>query len=305
MAATQTAPPPQRGSKLTAFLNAASGTADAAREALTKAGFEVEALQPPEMEQRLKQAVEGGARRIVVAGGDGTIATAAALVANTEVELAIIPAGTLNHFAKDHNIPTDFGQAALVAANGHVIRADIGYVNDTVFLNTSSIGAYVTFVRVREQLEKYLGYRIASLIALVRTWARLRTFSVTLEVEGMKKTYRSSMVFIGSGERELKMPILGSRVKNGRPGLHVMIVGGRKRARLFAVALAAVARGNKGAEELPEFDDFVVDGCRIDLTRSGTLIGLDGELKQMRTPLDYRIERDALRLVVAPPDGTD
>jgi diacylglycerol kinase family enzyme len=182
-----------------------------------------------------------------------------------------------------------------------VTAADIAYANDEVFLNTSSIGAYVTFVRVREQLEKYLGYRIASFFALIRTWARLRIFTVTLEVEGMKKTYRSSMVFIGAGERELKLPTLGNRVKNGRRGLHVMIVDGRKRGRVFAVALAGVAKGTKGAEELPEFDEFLVDSCRIDLTRPHSLIGLDGELKQLRTPLDYRIERDALRLVVPAP----
>jgi hypothetical protein len=52
---------------------------------------------------------------------------------------------------------------------------------------------------------------------------------------------------------------------------------------------------------LPEFDNFVVDSCRIDLTRPRATIGLDGELKRMQTPLDYRIERDAIRLVVAQP----
>ena len=304
MAATQTAPSSSRGSKLKAYLNASSGTADAAREALTKAGFEIEAVQPPEMEERLKQALEAGARRIVVAGGDGTIATASALVAKKDIELAILPAGTLNHFAKDHNIPTDLEKAAELATGGQVTNADIAYANDEVFLNTSSIGAYVTFVRVREQLEKYLGYRIASLVALIRTWVRLRTFTITLEVDGVKKTHVSSMVFIGAGERELKLPTLGNRVKNGRRGLHVMIVDGRERGRLFAVALAGVAKGTRGAEELPEFDEFLVDSCRIDLTRPHSLIGLDGELKQLRTPLDYRIDRDALRLVVpAPGEG--
>ena len=226
------------------FLNAAGGGAQAAREALAKSGLDLQVVHPNELESRLKREVDSGAKRIIVAGGDGTIATAASLVANKDIELAIFPCGTLNHFAKDHNIPTDLDKAVQVARNGVVAGADIGYIGDSIFLNTSSLGAYVSFVRVRERFERHLGYRIASFFAAIRTWAHLRSFSVTLEVEGETKVYRSSMVFIGVGERELKLPILGNRIKNGRRGLHVMIVGGRKRARLFAVALAEIGRAH-------------------------------------------------------------
>ena len=298
MTATQ---PTRTSSRVKAFLNSASGNAEAAREALTKAGFELEAVQPQQLESRLKQAIDQGTKRILVAGGDGTIATAAALVAKTEIELAVLPSGTLNHFAKDHGITTDLGEAALAAGSGHVVKVDVGYVNDCVFLNTSSLGAYVTFVRERERFEKHVGYSIASLIAFAKMLSEIRTHSVTLEVAGEKKTYRASLVFIGDGERELKLPILGNRVKNGKRGLHVMIVQGRKPARLFALAIAGITRGRQQAERLPEFDDFLVESCRIDITRPTATIGLDGELKRFRTPLDYRIERDALRLVVAPP----
>ena len=300
-----TATPPVHSSPLKAILNAACGNAEAAREAMTAAGFELETVQPRELEKRLQQAIGEGTKRILVAGGDGTIATAAALIANTETELAILPGGTLNHFARDHGIPTDLGKAARIARDGPIVPADIGYVNDCVFLNTSSLGAYVTFVRERERLEKYFGYSIASLVAFAKIMAEIRTFSVTLEVEGEKKTYRASLVFIGVGERELKLPILSSRVKNGRRGLHVMIVQGRQRARLFALALAGITRGRHEADKLPEFDEFLVDSCRIDLTRPTATIGLDGELKRFRAPLDYHIERDALRLVVAPPEGDE
>jgi diacylglycerol kinase family enzyme len=299
-----TAAPPAT-STLKAFLNAACGNAEAAREAISAAGFELETVQPKELEQRLEKAIGEGTKRILVAGGDGTIATAAALVAKTKTELAILPGGTLNHFAKDHGIPTDLGKAALVAADGPVVGADIGYVNDCVFLNTSSLGAYVTFVRERERMEKFLGYTIASVVAFVKMMGEIRTFSVTLEVEGEKKTYRASLVFIGVGERELKLPTLGSRVKNGRRGLHVMIVKGGARARLFALALAGIAKGNQEADKLPEFTELLVDSCRIDLTRPTATIGLDGELKRFQTPLDYHIERDALQLVVAPPEGDE
>ena len=291
---------------LKAFLNAKCGNAEAAGKALGETGIEFEEVDPKDLEPHLKKAVGGGTKRILVAGGDGTIATAAALVAKTEVELSILPGGTLNHFAKDHNIPTDLDKAARVAAGeGIVTGADIGYVNDCVFLNTSSIGAYVTFVRDRERFEKHVGYSLASIGAFFKTMSDLRSFSVTLEVEGIKKTYRSSLVFIGVGERELKMPTLGNRVENGKRGLHVMIVRGRKTARLFNIAMAAIAQGTKEASKLPEFDNFVVDKCCIDLNRPTATIGLDGELKRLATPLDYKIERDALRLVVAAPDGDE
>jgi diacylglycerol kinase family enzyme len=298
---TATQPALITGSKVKAFLNSRSGNAEAAREALAKAGFELEAVEPGEIGNRIKQAIDRGAKRVLVAGGDGTIATAAGLVAKKDVELAILPGGTLNHFAKDHGIPTDLGKAARVAGGNHIASADIGYISDTAFLNTTSLGAYVTFVRERERFEQRFGYTIASLIAFVRMLSEMRTFSVTLEAKGEKKTYRASLVFIGVGERELKLPTLGNRVTNGKRGLHVMIVEGREPARLVALALAGITKGRQKAEELPEFDDFIVESCRIDVTRPAVTLGLDGELKRFPTPLDCRIERDALRLVVAAP----
>ena len=296
---------PRPASRLKAFLNSKCGNAEKAREALKKAGFDLEEVDPKDLESRIKQAIDAGTKRILVAGGDGTIATAAALVAGTGIELAILPGGTLNHFAKDHNIPTDLDEAARIASEGTVIGADLGYVNNCVFLNTSSIGAYVTFVRDRERFEKHVGYTLASIGAFFKTLHQIRTFTVTLENENGKRSYRASLVFIGVGERELKMPVLGNRVKNGKRGLHVMVVRGRDRARLFNLGLAAIAKGTEEAEKLPEFNEFVVTGGRIDLNRPGTMLGLDGELKRLNTPLDYRIDRDALRLVVAPPDGDE
>lgn len=281
-----------------AFLNAGGGSAKDARGALVKAGFDVEDVQPDKLEERLKRAITDGAKRLVVAGGDGTIGTAASLVAKTDVELGVLPAGTLNHFAKDHDIPEDLAEAAEVARSGRVEGADLGYLHNSVFLNTSSIGAYVTFVRVRDRFEKAFGYKIASFIALLRMFSTLRTFSVELEVDGEKKSYRTPLVFIGVGEREFQPPELGSRVANGERALHVMVVRGRKPARLLAIALAGVSRGIAYADRLPEFDTFLVDSCRVELTRPSATVAMDGELKGMEAPFEYRIERDAIRLVV-------
>jgi diacylglycerol kinase family enzyme len=284
------------------FLNLKCGNAEAAREALSAVGLELIGVEPEQLVDHFRDTVNSGARRMVVAGGDGTIAAAAAAAARSETELAVLPGGTLNHFAKDNGIPTDLGEAALVARGNTVTTVDLGYLEDRVFLNTSSIGLYAKFVRVRERLEKRVGYRIASTLAALRIFSDLRMMAVKLETDGKERIYRTPLVFIGVGERELQLPALGSRIPNGRRGLHVMIVSGRRPARLFALALAAVARGTKEVSRTPQFDAFIVDKCTIDLTGSSAIVALDGELHRMNTPLEYRIERDALRLVVAPPE---
>jgi diacylglycerol kinase family enzyme len=285
--------------RIPAFVNAGSGNSAKAQEALASSGrFDVHEVQPEKLKEEIEQAVKAGAKRVLIAGGDGSICTGAAAICGKDVELAVLPAGTLNHFATDSGIPMDLAEALKVSAGAKTMTVDVGYAGERVFLNTSSLGAYVTFVRIRDRLEKRFGYRLASVIAMARIVARMPTIGVRLEVKGESKTYRTPLVFIGVGERELQLPHLGSRVKNGERGLHVIVVRGRKRARLFVVALAAVARGLETVRKMPEIDAFLVDRCTIDFRRPQILVSFDGETELMKTPLEYRIERDSLRIVV-------
>jgi len=287
-------------SPIPAILNVASGSADDARKVLESNGaFEIHAVQPEQIASTIKDVVGDGAGRVLVSGGDGTIQTAANALLKTPAELAILPGGTLNHFARDLGISTEPEEALELAAEGQSRGVDIGFVNGHVFLNTSSVGAYVRFVRIRERLEKRMGYRAASAIAALRILFQWNMISVELDVEGEQRIYRTPLVFIGVGERELQVPTLGDRVKNGKRGLHVMVVRGRSRARVFAIALAAVARGVDAVAETPELDAYLVDRCRIRVRRP-TRVALDGELESMNTTLEYELRRDALHVVCPP-----
>ena len=93
--------------------------------------------------------------------------------------------------------------------------------------------------------------------------------------------------------------MLGSRVPDGRSGLHVFVVRGRTRAALFALALVAAARGVRHVRRTPRLDSFLVDRVRIELRRPRGNVALDGELVPAMAPLVYEIRRDAL--VVAAP----
>ena len=64
-----------------AIVNLSSGSGPAALEAMEKVGgFAVEPADAASLGDRLRRAVADGAERLVVAGGDGTVASAAAVV---------------------------------------------------------------------------------------------------------------------------------------------------------------------------------------------------------------------------------
>jgi diacylglycerol kinase family enzyme len=289
-------------SRIPAFVNPESGTAEGARDALERTGlFDIIETQPGELRESIQRAVNGGAPRILIAGGDGTIRTAVEVIADTTTELAVLPSGTLNHFAKDHRLPIDLDEAAQVAAGPFVITTDVGSVGDNRFHGTSSIGAYVVFMRTREKIEKYFGYKLASFFALVWTVIRMPTVRVELEVEGRKYSFSTPMLFIAVGERELKVPTLGGRIENGRRGLHVMAVKGRRRARLFVVALDAFSNGVREASRSPELDSYIVNNLSISVRRKRVRISFDGEAAMVEAPLEYRFEKDVLKLVAPDP----
>lgn len=287
--------------EILALVNTEAGTADEACAALDKArSFRVERTAPKDLEARVRRAVEAGAKRILVAGGDGSIATAAAALRGLPCELAILPGGTLNHLAQDLGLPTDLDEALRVATGTTTRDIDIGEINGRVFLNTSSVGVYVTYVRTRERLERHLGYWVASFIAGLRIIPRLRGFRVTLEVDGVERQYLTPLVFVGVGERELRLPKLGARVENGRRGLHVMVVQSRTAGRLLALAFAAAARGVRAVSRTPAMQSFIVDHLRIEPATPEVKwsIAIDGEIVRVTPPLTYRLITDGLRVVV-------
>jgi diacylglycerol kinase family enzyme len=153
------------------------------------------------------------------------------------------------------------------------------------------------FMRIRDRIEPKFGYKLSTFIAGIITFFRMPSIAVELEIDGEKKIYRTPLLFVAVGERELQIPTLGGRVKGGKRGLHVMIVHGRRRARLFMLALDAFSNGVREASRSPELDSFVVDRVSVRMRRKHTRISFDGEAQDITTPLEYELERDIILLV--------
>ncbi len=287
-----------------AYVNPRAGTAaEAAKLLRDDRRFQFREMTPARLGAAMHRDAEAGIRRIAVCGGDGTLATAATAAVELGIELAVIPGGTLNHFARRIGVPSSVAEAVAVAAESPARPVDVGYVNERLFLNTSSIGAYVAYVRLRERTERWLGYRFASATAALRLLFRLRSTRVRLELGGDSRTVATPLIFVGVGERRLATPRFGEPVRDGDRSLHVLVVNGSAPARHLVRALAAAARGREEASETPSVDSFLVEALVIEMPLPTVRVALDGEIHAMRAPLRYRVAREHLLAVTPPPAG--
>ena len=120
--------------------NEGSGTSNPAlcAERLNAFGAEVELFDLDELDA----AVGSGADRVVVAGGDGSIAPVAAAAGAAGIPLAVIPAGTANDFARRLGLPDSTTAACHLAVHGTRLRPlELGWMNDEhPFVNVASAG---------------------------------------------------------------------------------------------------------------------------------------------------------------------
>lgn len=104
------------------------------------------------------RAVAGHPDRLVVAGGDGSIAPVAAQAARVGLPLAVVPIGTANDFARALDLPRELRAACALAATGSRKRSiDLLRAGDRPFLNAASVGLSVMAARRARPLKPVLG----------------------------------------------------------------------------------------------------------------------------------------------------
>lgn len=260
--------------------------------------IQLEAVSPAEMVKKIKRDVAHKVKRVVVSGGDGTIALAASQLTAKTTELGVIPSGTLNHFAQRTGIVTDVEDALNVALLGNAQPVDVGYVNDSLFINTSSVGAYPTFVRGRNYLENRMHYFPASIIAGIHRLLKFRPIRVSLA----DKELRTPLVFIGVGERELGFPTLGQVKADGRRRLHFIAVDCKNKMQVFLLVIQSIFGGVDPIKKQMSVENKLVNDIELNFRHSKrrVIVALDGELKRLRAPLRYRFA--AGEILVALPD---
>lgn len=254
--------------------------------------------------KQIPDAIEAAAKagRVIVAGGDGTAAGAAQILAGRDTELGLLPLGTLNHLARDLGIPADLGEAADIAVNGQPAAIDVGEVNGQVFVNNASIGLYPLMVRKRDGLQRAKGWPkwLSTLPAAFAVLERLPHHRLRLDWGKGERMIVTPLLFVGNNVYSLDRGEVGKRDSLSAGKLSVYAVAHRRRAALIWFAMRAlVGRAERSLdfETLGECETLTVRSS------SGSIeIALDGELRRMDSPLEFRIRPGALT-VVTPGDA--
>jgi diacylglycerol kinase family enzyme len=188
--------PSPDGTGVRIVVNPSSGPAwssspvDALREGLP--GADVHELRPDEDLEDLLCHDELVA--IGAAGGDGTLGAVSVIAADRDIPFVAVPAGTLNHLARDLGLASVDDTIDAVHA-GTFARMDLGVAGDRCFVNTLSFGGYTQVVDARERLESRLGKWPALLVALVRELPGMAPLRVELDGAPM----RVWLAWVGNG----------------------------------------------------------------------------------------------------------
>jgi diacylglycerol kinase family enzyme len=301
--------------RIVAFLNPFAGAvekqgAEALRDALTQSfaqrgtsariEFVPGAKLRPALDQARHDVDDGKLDAVVVGGGDGSIRTAASVLAGSGIPLGVLPLGTLNHFAKNLGIPLVLEEAVAVIAAGKAQAVDVGEVNGETFINNSSIGLYPYIVLDRERRRRKEGLDkwTAMFFAVLRTLRNFPVHRLMINAAGWVEPTRSPCVFVGNNEYDLAVPKFGNRERLDRGELCLYVAKPQSRLALLWLAYRCMFGLVEQARDLRILK---VDAAEITSRhRHHLLVAFDGEVEKMRVPLRYRTRPGAL-LVFAPP----
>lgn len=160
-----------------------------ATAAFERAGHQVSCsvVAGKEVEAALKSAAgEGVFDALIAGGGDGTISAAAGIAWKAGLPLGVVPAGTMNLFARSLKLPLDIWQVLDTLAESPVRAVDIATVNDRPFVHQFSAGLHARMVRMRNSMEfsSRFGKMRASTRAALSVMFQPPHFEVVFDMDG-------------------------------------------------------------------------------------------------------------------------
>lgn len=253
----------------------------------------------------VKNAVNGGCKLIVAAGGDGTVNAIVnaimRLTSQHRPRLAILPLGTANDFAGTLEIPIDVSIAsALVARSHNYVPVDIIQVKSGTdvkyFANVAAGGnsVKVTEEMTPEMKEKWGAY--CYLRGAVSVMGELESYRITAQLDQERiEDLHTWAVIVANGKTNAgRIPVAPHASPNDGL-LDVILIQDGTVADLVEIVSGAIF-GN-----YLECEQVIFRQCRSLTLRStpGMRFTMDGEMVDYE-PLQFEVQPGAIEMLVGP-----
>ncbi len=262
----------------------------------------VHVVAPGRLARAVWEARVRGALVVFVGGGDGTLSTAAGVLAGTPTALGVLPLGTRNHFAQDLGLARDLSTAIADYAAGSVQTIDVGDVNGRTFLNNVSLGLYPSAVSDGARHHEHLGVPKGAALAFALLGAlwRLPRVRVHIHAPGRFEDHEgcdAPFVFVANNEYAFEEAgRFGRRSALDRGELAVYWAPGLGRTGMVWAGLRSVLTGRLGRD--PALARLLVPAVQLTCKPRVVDVALDGEVHRLRSPLRIRSRAGGLRVVV-------
>ena len=157
-----------------------------------------------QVQRHVQEALSNGCRRVIAAGGDGTVSLAAAcLLAGSTPEarasLGIVPAGTANVLARELGIPLGLEEAARLAAFGtETIELDVMWAGERLVLTQLGVGPDAQMIRDTSREQQVQLGRLAYLVSLLRPARRQPARAYEIEVDERSHRLRAWQIVVAN-----------------------------------------------------------------------------------------------------------
>lgn len=272
------------------FLNPRAGTFTTGDEsALRTIAYEnglrtVEVRPDVDVRVVVREALDAGLRTFVVAGGDGSIHHVAQALVGTEGILGVVPVGSVNHLARDLELPVGDWRAAFeIAVRGEVRQIDAGRINGRYFLNSVLLGIYPAISEFRERFRSLHSRWRAYMKAIRLAMHSFPHVTLVVEYEGRVETMRTQMFVVAVNAYDLTQTGVVSPKATFNDGkLAVYSLSFMSRVQFVGV-VAKYLRGR--IAEVPGFRSIRTTSLRLDTGKRRLRVAVDGEIIDLDTPL--------------------
>lgn len=303
---------PDRDAPLYVVLNAGSGRNDAEdtratiERVLTEAGRRHQVMvcrSGADVSEVARRAVDLACQQrgiVVAAGGDGTIHAVVQAVLGRDCAFGVLPQGTFNYFGRTHGIPADTEIATRALLDAEVEPVQVGQVNGRAFIVNASVGLYPQLLQDREAYKQRYGRSrlVALWSAVVTVFRGHRPLRLEMQCGGSSRQVRTLTLFVGNNPLQMAQIGLPEAPVTGEGQLAAVMLRPVSTLSLLGLMLQG-ALGRLG--EAQDVQSFAFESLSVrpaaPRRRALVRVAMDGELFEMRAPLQFSVSPHPLPLM--------